>query len=119
MARADYRRHYVPGGTCFFTVVTYNREPLLTTPRGQMCLKPALQEVQRSYPFDIVAIVLLPNHLHAVWTLPRNDDRYPLRWARIKAEFTEQWLARGGAEQDQSASRSRHRYRGIWQKRYW
>ncbi len=51
--------------------------------------------------------------------LPRGDARYPLRWMRIKEEFTERWLAGGGDEAPQSKSRSRHRLRGIWQKRYW
>jgi hypothetical protein len=50
---------------------------------------------------------------------PAGDARYPLRWMRIKEEFTRAWLAAGGNEADQSASRSAHRLRGIWQKRYW
>jgi putative transposase len=66
-----------------------------------------------------VAIVLLPDHWHTVWTLPRGDDRYPLRWMRSKEEFTEAWLGEGGAEFPQSPSRRRHRQRGIWHKRYW
>src|SRR5262249_7507621 len=66
----------------------------------------------------ITAIVLLPDHWHAVWTLPPGDDRYPLRWMRIKEEFTERWLARGGDEEAQSASRKKKRHPGAWQKRY-
>jgi putative transposase len=116
---ADYRRIYVPGGTYFFTCVTLGRRPILATELGRASLHEAIRTIQNAYPFDIVAIVLLPDHWHTVWTLPRGDDRYPLRWARIKEEFTKKWLAGGGSEAVQSASRREHRYRGIWQKRYW
>ena len=66
-----------------------------------------------------IPFVLLPDHWHTVWILPPGDDRYPLRWMRIKEEFTERWLAAGGAELPQSESREKHRQRGVWQKRYW
>jgi putative transposase len=115
----DYRRNYVPGGTYFFTCVTYQRRPILTTDLGRLCLRHAIQTVQAEYPFTIVAIVLLPDHWHSVWTLPSNDSKYPLRWMRIKEEFTRAWLARGGFELPQSQSRAEHRQRGVWQKRYW
>jgi len=78
-----------------------------------------LREIQRKWPFEIVAIVLLPDHLHTVWTLPSDDDNYPLRWRRTKEEFTRNYLARGGRELPQSASRVQHGQRGVWHKRYW
>jgi putative transposase len=92
----DYRRNYVPGGTYFFTC---RRAPILTTDLGRKCLREALDEVRANHPFAITAIVLLPDHWHTVWTLPPGDDRYPLRWMRIKEEFTERWLDGGGQEQ--------------------
>jgi putative transposase len=116
---SDYRRYYVPGGTYFFTCVTYGRRPILTTELGRRCLREAITKVQADHPFEIVAIVLLPDHWHTVWTLPRDDARYPLRWMRIKEEFTKAWLDAGGAELSQSASRTKHRQRGIWHRRYW
>lgn len=116
---SDYRRYFVPGGTYFFTCVTYRRKPFLTTDLGRRCLREAFDQVRRSHPFEMVAIVLLPDHWHTVWTLPTGDARYPLRWMRIKEEFTERWLAEGGREINQSASRVKHRLRGIWHKRYW
>ncbi len=116
---SDYRRCYVPGGTYFFTCVTYRRRPILTTDLGRRCLRAAIEKVRESYPFEIVAFVLVPDHCHSVWTLPPTDDKYPLRWRRIKEEFTEAWLAAGGTELPQSASRKRHRQRGVWHKRYW
>ena len=115
----DYRRNYVPGGTFFFTCVTYRRRPILATDLGRRCLRAAIKTVRREHKFSIVAVVLLPDHLHTVWTLPPGDDAYPLRWMRIKEEFTNQWLAGGGTELAQTESRIKHRQRGVWQKRYW
>ncbi len=115
----DYRRNYVPGGTYFFTCTTYRRWPILTTELGRRCLREAILEVQTQHPFEIVAIVLIPDHWHTIWTLPPGDDRYPMRWSRIKEEFTERWLAGGGRERFQSISRRKHRMRGIWHRRYW
>ncbi len=115
----DYRRNYVPGGTYFFTCVTHRRCPILTTDLGRKCLREAIQKVQADHPFKIVAIALLPEHWHTVWTLPPLDARYPLRWMRIKEEFTEAWLRAGGDEMPQSFSRKKRRQRGVWHKRYW
>jgi putative transposase len=116
---SNYRRYYVPGGTYFFTCVTHRRQPILTTDLGRKCLHAAIETVQKKHPFEIVAVVLLPDHWHTIWSLPVGDDRYPLRWMRIKEEFTELWLTQGGNESPQSKSRQKHRQRGIWQKRYW
>ncbi len=115
----DYRRYYVPGGTDFFTSVTHQRRPILTTELGRRCLREAISVVQNQHPFKLVAVVLIPNHWHTIWTLPRGDDRYSLRWGRIKEEFTRRWLAAGGGERFQSLSRWKHRMRGVWQKRFW
>jgi len=115
----EYRRNYVAGGTYFFTCVTHRRAPILTSDLGRRCLREAMVKVRRDYPFEIVAIVLLPDHWHSVWTLPSGDDRYSLRWMRIKEEFTESWLKGGGIELSQSESRQKHRQRGVWHKRYW
>jgi len=114
-----YRRNYVPGGTYFFTVVTYRRQGMLVTPLARKCLHAAIANVLGKWPVDIVAVVLLPDHLHAVWTLPPGDDKYSLRCRRIKEEFTRNFLAAGGRGLPQSASRIRQAYRGVWQKRFW
>jgi putative transposase len=115
----DYSRNFVAGGTYFFTCVTHQRQPILTTELGRRCLRNAILKIQADHPFELFAVVLLPDHWHAVWTLPAGDTRYPLRWQRIKEEFTKAWLSDGGEELGQSASRTRHRMRGVWQKRYW
>ena len=116
---SHYRRNYVEGGTYFFTVVTYCRRPFLTTELARQCLHAAFDEIKTTRPFEIVAIVLLPDHLHTVWTLPRADADYSTRWRRIKEEFTRKYLAAGGRELWQPKSRRSHAQRGIWHRRFW
>src|SRR4051812_21934712 len=70
VAMPDYRRLYRPGGTYFFTLVTHDRMEILTTPFARECLRSAIAECQRTRPFEIAAVVLLPDHLHCIWTLP-------------------------------------------------
>ena len=114
-----WRRAFVPGGTYFFTLVTERRAPILTTTLGRSALREVTLECRRNWPFEIVAVVLLPDHLHAVWRLPDGDTNYSMRWGWIKKEFTKGWPARGGTEQPLSASRTRNRRRGLWQRRFW
>jgi putative transposase len=116
---SDYRRNFEPGGTYFFTVVTERRAPLFANERAQHLLGEVMRECQSAYPFTLIAIVLLPDHLHALWELPAGDDRYSQRWKRIKSEFTRRWLSLGGTEQPQPPSRLREKRRGIWQRRFW
>ena len=115
----NYRRRRIAGGTYFFTVVTENRRPFLCTDLARQILRDAIADCGRDRPFDAVAMVLLPDHLHAIWTLPNGDADYSGRWARIKAQFTREWLQHGGEEQDQDFSRLRHRRRGVWQRKFW
>jgi putative transposase len=115
----DYRRWYVPGGTFFFTVVTCERRPILVDEFSRMALRNAIEKVRRELAFQITAIVLLPDHVHAIWTLPPNDSNYPLRWKRIKELFSRAYLEAGGVEVPVNASREHKGERGIWQRRYW
>jgi putative transposase len=71
------------------------------------------------WPVTVNAIVLLPEHLHTIWTLPPGDAGYPKRWGWLKKEFTKSWLQIGGEDQVVSEGRKRQRRRGIWQPRYW
>lgn len=116
---ADYRRWHVAGGTFFFTVVMHSRVPLFVDEAARKILGEQLRACQEKWPFEINAIVLLPEHLHAIWTLPPGDAAYPRRWAWIKKEFTKAWLASGGVEQQVSAARLERGDRGVWQPRYW
>ncbi|MFO0848151.1 MAG: transposase [Gemmataceae bacterium] len=115
----NYRRNYVPGGTYFFTLVTYRRRPFLTTPLARDCLRVAIGQEQAVRPFDLFAIVLLPDHLHAVWTLPDGDANYSTRWSRIKERFTRAYT--GMDQSGATPERRRHgrRERAVWQPRFW
>ncbi len=98
---SNYRRHYLPGGTWFFTVNLQNRRSDLLT-RHIDTLRAATQYVKRTKPFLINAWVILPEHMHCIWTLPENDTDYSGRWRDIKKTFT------------RTLGMS-----GIWQPRFW
>ncbi|MCB9954068.1 MAG: transposase [Planctomycetaceae bacterium] len=115
----NWRRAYVPGGTFFFTVVTERRQPLFANEVARRLLGDVFRECLRDWSFELNAIVLLPDHLHAIWTLPRGDTNYPGRWSKIKREFTKRWLAQGGSEQQVSEGHQRDGRRGVWQPKYW
>jgi putative transposase len=116
---SDYRRNFIRGGTYFFTVVTHERRPILTTEIGRSSLREALTDENCKRPFGLVASVLLPDHFHAIWTLPRGDSDFSIRWARIKSNFTRLYLESGGDEGTSTSSRKRHSERAIWQRRFW
>src|SRR4051794_5662428 len=102
---SEYRRHFVPGGTYFFTVGTPRRRPLPTDPRGRGSPRAAIGVVKAKRPFALVGVVLLPAPLPALWTMPAGDAAYSVRWRRLKTEFTERYLAGGGREGACSTSR--------------
>ncbi|MCH8964118.1 MAG: transposase [Planctomycetes bacterium] len=115
----EYRRAFVAGATFFFTVVTNFRKPILRGPQAVEALRFAFADVRRNHPFDIDATVILPDHLHCIWTMPPDDDDFAMRWRLIKGQFTRRYLQRGGSETALSQSRRRHNERGVWQRRYW
>jgi len=116
---SDYRRAFVPGGTFFFTVVSYDRRPIFSDPRAREILGCKLRDCQNMWPFTVNAIVLLPEHLHTIWSLPPGETNYPARWSWIKKEFTKEWPAGGGAEAWVSRGKRNQKRRGVWQPRYW
>jgi putative transposase len=107
------------GQVFFFTVVTHERREILTTDLGRNSLRIALQTVRAEHPFRITAIVLLPDHLHAVLELPAGDTDYSSRWRRIKSSFTRLWTAQGGDEGLVGRSRRRKGERSVWQRRFY
>jgi putative transposase len=109
-----YLRAHVEGGVFFFTVTLADRSSDVLV-RHIDRLRRIYASVQKRYPFDTVAICVLPEHLHAIWWLPEGDTNFPLRWSLIKAGFS-----RGlPSENQRSNSKIAHRERGIWQRRYW
>ena len=115
----DFRRVWRPGGTYFFTLVTEGRATFLCDDLARATLREAIAATGRDRPFDQQAVVLLPDHWHALWRLPADDADYAARLGAIKARFTRSWLAAGGSERQPTDSRARRRGRGVWQRRYW
>lgn len=109
-----YRRADVTGGTYFFTVNLAERKGTLLVDYVGM-LRAVMREVKAKHPFHIDAMVILPDHLHALWTLPAGDCDYPTRWMLIKAGFSRR-MPKG---ERRNASRMAKSERGIWQRRYW
>lgn len=110
----NYRRAFVPGGCYFFTVNLLDRHSRLLI-RHIEILREAVRITRRNYPFEIDAMVILPDHIHAVWTLPNGDSDFPARWRSIKFRFSKA-IPKG--ERLDAVRRARGE-RGIWQRRYW
>jgi putative transposase len=109
----NYRRADVPGATYFFTVTLRDRRSRLLIDQIA-ALREALQTTKRSRPFRIDAMAVLPDHVHASWTLPPDDHDYSGRWRAIKAGFTRAVRARGV-----SVHRKRRGEYDVWQGRFW
>ncbi len=111
----EYRRAYAVGATWFFTVnlAVRHGNPLLA--ENTDLLRQVFRKVKDGHPFEIDAVVVLPDHLHCIWTLPDGDSDYKTRWALIKAGFS-----RGiPIGERRSESRRSRGERGIWQRRFW
>ena len=108
-----YRRNLIPGGTYFFTVTLRDRRSTALVDHVDQ-LRAAFRKVRRSKPFAVDAIVVLPEHLHAILTLPLGDSDFPGRWRAIKAAFT-----RGAAKAGLSINRNERGEYDLWQARYW
>ena len=89
---ATYRRAHIPGGTYFFTVVTYGRQPLLADHLNINALGRAFRRVKEERPFTMDAFVLMPDHLHCIWTLPEGNADYSSRWRDIKKYASQEFL---------------------------
>ena len=111
---ANYRRNFVPGGSFFFTVNLADRRSRLLTDKIDL-LRGAIKDTRARFPFTLDAVVVLPDHLHAIWTLGDEDADYATRWRTIKSAFSR------GIEPSERRTKSRmaKRERGIWQRRYW
>ena len=109
-----YRRATTSGACWFFTVNLADRKQDLLV-RHIDLLREVLRHVKQQHPFEIIAMVVMPDHLHAIWQLPPGDSNYPMRWSLIKAGFSRS-LAKTERIRE---SRLRKRERGIWQRRYW
>ncbi|CCD91263.1 conserved hypothetical protein [Bradyrhizobium sp. ORS 375] len=110
----NYRRAFVPGGCWFFTVNLLDRRLGLLIEHIDL-LRSAVAATRESYPFEIDAFVVMPDHLHAIWTLPPDDADFSTRWRLIKNRFARE-LPR---TERLSPVRLGNGERGIWQRRFW
>ena len=109
-----YRRLFVPGGTYFFTVALADRSARTLVDEIAL-LRSVYASVIAEHPVVSDAMVILPNHLHAVWTLPQGDADFSVRWQKIKSIFSRHCKARGTSR----PSLRRRGEKGIWQRRFW
>ena len=111
----QYRRFYIPESTWFFTVNLAERRNNNLLIDNIDLLRDAFKYVKQKRPFDMNAVVIMPDHLHCIWTLPPNDADVSIRWNLLKGRFS-----RGIPRHERiSISRESRRERGIWQRRFW
>jgi putative transposase len=108
-----YRRNFVAGGTYFFTITLVDRMSRALVDHVD-CLRAAFQTTRRAHPFTVDAIVVLPDHLHVVMTLPPGDADFPTRLQLIKRRFTTP-LSKG----ETPIPRHANGEHALWQRRFW
>jgi putative transposase len=110
----NYIRPKIAGSTIFFTVALAHRgDDLLVREVGR--LRDSVRKVKADRPFDILAFVVLPDHLHTIWQLPKGDCDFSTRWRLIKREFTVSL----GQTRPRSDSKVKKGEAGLWQRRFW
>ncbi|WP_300672425.1 transposase [Desulfoluna sp.] len=116
---SNYSRASTPGASFFFTVITHRRQPVLCEEPVRAALRTSIQRVREVAPFSIEAWVLLPDHLHCIWTLPEGDADFSSRWSRIKRHVT---ICCGDLFPRQgftTKSRKARQEGTLWQRRFW
>lgn len=113
----EYRRAKVQGGTYFFTVVTEKRQKILCLPNNVSLLRDAFRYVMERHPLIIDAVVILPDHLHCMWTLPENDQDFSTRWRLIKSYFSRR--CETVLPENISLSTHNKKQPPVWQYRFW
>ncbi len=115
----EYRRSWVPGGTFFFTLVTFNRRPIFSSEANCQLFTRVWNDVQSRHPFESIAACVLPDHIHAIWKLPEDDADYPMRWKEIKRLFTQEYNRNNLKGMVRSQSQQIQGEATIWHRRYW
>ena len=111
----NYIRYRHPGGCYFFTVNLLERYPNDLLIRHISLLRESVKHVKEKYPFHIDGWVVLPDHMHCIWTLLDDDDDFATRWRLIKSHFAKSLPK----DERRSSIRKKRGERGIWQRRYW
>lgn len=112
-----YRRARIKGGTYFFTLVTFKRMKIFSDPGNVELLRRAMKHVMKNHAFVIDAMVVLPEHIHCIWTLPRGEEDYSIRWRRVKTFFTRKCDMK--YRQQASDARKKKKEQAVWQRRFW
>ncbi len=102
----QYRRFNTPGGSYFFTVVTHQRQPWLQMPQSVQTLGDVMRQVREQRPFENIAMVVMPDHVHCIWRLPPDDADFSTRWMLIKQGVVHRLRGRIGLQT-------------LWQPRFW
>jgi putative transposase len=113
----NYRRSKAKGTSFFFTLVTYKRKLIFSDKNNIALLRNVIHTIKTRHPFNIDAFVLLPEHLHCIWTLPEGDNDFSLRWRLIKSYFTRECSLE--YKKNSTLSRIHKGERCIWQRRFW
>jgi putative transposase len=108
-----YRRNPVRGGTYFFTVTLVDRRSTILVDHIG-ALRAAFRQARSERPFVVDAIVVLPDHLHAILTLPLADSDFSGRWRRIKGHFSTSIINSGA-----TIARHSNGDLALWQRRFW
>ncbi len=115
----NYIRAFFPGGTFFFTLVTFRRRKIFHLPECREILHNVVERVRLMYPFFINAWVLLPEHMHCIWRLPEGDADFSIRWNLIKSGFSKQTKDMLHRPEWMNASKNKRRESTVWQRRFW
>jgi putative transposase len=113
----NYKRRY-GGDAYFFTIVTWHRLAIFNNDKARECHRQAWKIVEERHPFTTLTVCLLPDHIHAIWTLPESDDNYSIRWKEIKRQFTLRYFSESESEYAITESRRKRGEAGIWQRRF-
>jgi putative transposase len=113
----QYRRSQAEGASFFFTLVTHNRRPFLCEENHIKLLREAFRTVKERHPFTMDAFVLLPDHLHCIWTLPPQDSDFSTRWRQIKGYFSRH--CGGDLKGERTDGQAARGEQSVWQQRFW
>ncbi|MDO8417266.1 MAG: transposase [Agitococcus sp.] len=116
---SNYRRSLAKGGSYFFTKVSFKRRKILCDEPIRQAMRDAVRKVRQAYPFEIEAWVTLPDHIHAMWTLPSDDADFGKRWGLIKCYVSRQCLEYAAPVDMLSLSNIKRDEMGLWQRRFW
>ncbi len=116
---SNYRRTKINGGTYFFTVVTHRRQHILCNSNVRTELRAGIRETQKTNHFSVNAWVLMPDHLHCIWTLPSNDSDIGIRWAKIKRYVSKKCGSELYHDKFMTESKRKRNESTLWQRRFW